>query len=243
MDSTDWEPLGDRTSGMVAVTIAALISFLSISLLMALCLELLYKHYRTSSSEQPKGGESRAIRFLTSDYFLATSNMMLGDLIQSCGFSLNIMWITRGKIPTTTSTSCKIQSILIQVGDTTTAFGSLLIGIQITQILAFGHQMSRSTLLLCFLLQWVCVGLLASIGPAFMQTPGRPFYGWSGGWCWITQEYQTMRLWLHYLLIFVVAATNLLQTPSSSSVCGVPDHQREAPPPPHRWRNSSSCTL
>ncbi|KAM0750852.1 hypothetical protein T439DRAFT_241183 [Meredithblackwellia eburnea MCA 4105] len=210
MDS-QWQPIGDRRDGMLAVTVAATLSFLSIVSLFSFCIFYIRSHQKLSPIERLNNENNRAIKFLTSDYFITFANLIAGDLLQSIGFMIDAAWVARNQLPRIPNHTCTAQALLIQIGDTASAFGSLLVGVHITQILVFSHRFSKRTLYLCIAFEWIVVGILAGMGPAVVQKPGIPFFGLAGGWCWITSSYQSMRLWLHYIFIFVVALINLIQ--------------------------------
>lgn len=147
-----------------------------------------------------------------------------------------MQWVARDEIPTAAYPTrlCKTQSILIQIGDLGSAFSSLVICLNLLLILVFRITPATRWLLVTLLVEWIIIGILASVGPlSRIGKEGVPFCaltfdsgtavvpvslltrrlrtdGPSGSWCWINSAYQLERLLVHYLWVFIVAFFNLL---------------------------------
>ncbi|KAL8287616.1 hypothetical protein RQP46_003474 [Phenoliferia psychrophenolica] len=158
---------------------------------MLFCTYLLRAHYRLSPLER-LNSRSRAATFLLSDFFPIFCSLICGDLLQAIGFSLNVRWVAKDAFPLHPDSTCTAQAVLIQIGDVSSAFGSLLIGVHIALLLVLGIKIKRRILNYTIGFQWIV-------------------YGWAGGWCWISSHpsYQPFKLWLHYLWVFATAGVNL----------------------------------
>ncbi|KAI5478133.1 NAD(P)-binding protein [Pseudohyphozyma bogoriensis] len=194
---------------MIAVAVAATISVFCVLALVIYSIEFLISHSRLSPIERINA-ESRASLFLKSNYGLLFFNLLAGDLMQGLGFMINIYWLSRNSYPSTPHEACTVQAVFIELGDVASAFSSLLIGMHVFTVIVIGYKPTRNVCLAFMVLEWAVVIVLASIGPTHLTKNGHPFYGWAGGWCWITPQYQSMRLWLHYFWVFLVAGVNLV---------------------------------
>ncbi|GAA5894735.1 hypothetical protein JCM5296_002268 [Sporobolomyces johnsonii] len=205
MSDVTWTPVGDARAGMIAVAVAGTISVLCILLVGGYIGWLLWGYFKKSGAQKIEG-ETRAIKFLTSSHGILFVQLLFADLLQALGFMLNYEWVTLNAIPPQTHPTgvCTAQALLIEIGDMGSAFSSLLICVNLFVVLVPQKHIPMRVLAAAMVGQWVAVGLLASVGSALVRD-GVPFYGAAGGWCWMSTIYQSERLWLHYLWVFVVA--------------------------------------
>ncbi|GAA5889642.1 hypothetical protein JCM6882_007090 [Rhodosporidiobolus microsporus] len=205
-----WIPLGAKRAGMTSVASFALLSLICVVSLATYSAVLLRRHSKRTAQDKvamEMAGRGRAIKFLRSGHGILLGSLLLGDLFQSTGFVLNFGWIARGALPTAKhhSAMCTVQGVAIQAGDLGSAFSSLVICVNLFLILVFQIQTSKRVLLGVLAAQWSVIALMTFIGPVALTRDGVPFYGPSGGWCWMGQPYQSERLTLHYLWVFIVA--------------------------------------
>ncbi|GAA5957080.1 hypothetical protein JCM8115_003951 [Rhodotorula mucilaginosa] len=207
-----WVPLADKRAGTIAVCTAACVSLAFILAFSSWVAYLLYRHHTRVKALRVER-ETRAIRFLASSHGILLGSLIFGDFVQALGFSLSWAWVARGEIPTAAYPTrlCKTQSILIQIGDLGSAFSSLVICLNLLLILVFRITPATRWLMVTLLIEWIIIGILASVGPiSRIGKEGVPFYGPSGSWCWVNSAYQLERLLVHYLWVFIVAFFNLL---------------------------------
>lgn len=78
-----------------------------------------------------------------------------------------LQWVARDEIPTAAYPTrlCKTQSILIQIGDLGSAFSSLVICLNLLLILVFRITPATRWLMFTLLVEWIIIGILASVGP------------------------------------------------------------------------------
>ncbi|GAA5842232.1 hypothetical protein JCM3766R1_005076 [Sporobolomyces carnicolor] len=209
-----WISLRGHLRGVLAVAISATLSLSCVLALLSFIALLLWRTYsRTNEIEKRERRlNNKAIRFLASTHGLLFLDLLLGDLLQAIGFVLNYSWYHHQGLPPSENPTalCTTQAVLIQVGDTASAFSSLLISLNLFTVIVFSRHPSVKALWCVIVLQWVIVGILAGIGPRWLERTGMPFYADAGSWCWISSEYSDARLWLHYFFVFVIAFVDLV---------------------------------
>ncbi|GAA5901595.1 uncharacterized protein JCM6883_000271 [Sporobolomyces salmoneus] len=209
-----WISLKPHLAGVLAVGIAATLSLFSVLGLVGFIALLLWRFWSTGSENerQERRMGNKAIRFLASTHGLLFMDLLLGDLLQAIGFSLNFSWYRHQGLPPSDNptTLCTTQAVLIQVGDTASAFSSLIISLNLFTVIVLSRQPSVKFLWCVMVLQWIVVAILAGIGPRWLERAGMPFYADAGSWCWISPEYSDARLWLHYFFVFVIAFVDLV---------------------------------
>ncbi|GAA5914760.1 hypothetical protein JCM5296_003858 [Sporobolomyces johnsonii] len=209
MADPTWTPLGEARAGMIAVAAAGTLSVLCIALVGGYIGWLLWDYSKKSGAQKIEG-ETRAIKFLTSSHGILFIQLLVADLLQAIGFMFNYDWVARNAFPPQAhpTSLCTAQALLIEIGDMGSAFSSLLICVNLFVVLVPQKHVPIRVLAAAMVGQWVAVGLLASVGSALVRD-GVPFYGAAGGWCWMSTIYQSERLWLHYLWVFLVAGAEL----------------------------------
>ena len=64
-----------------------------------------------------------------------------------------------------------------------------------------GYKMPYMWFVVSILGIWLAALILTFLGPAIHEDR---FFVRAGGWCWISKGFQSERLWLHYVWIFIV---------------------------------------
>ncbi|GAA5875026.1 hypothetical protein JCM16303_004983 [Sporobolomyces ruberrimus] len=209
-----WISLESHLAGVLAVAISATVSLLCIFSLVSFISLLLWRYYSNSSESErrEKRMGNKAIRFLASTHGLLFIDLLLGDLLQAIGFVINFSWFHHQGLPPSENPTalCTTQAVLIQVGDTASAFSSLIISLNLFCVIVLSKHPSVKALWCIMALQWIVVAVLAIIGPRWLEANGMPFYADAGSWCWISSEYNDARLWLHYFFVFVIAFVDLV---------------------------------
>jgi hypothetical protein len=176
-------------SGLIAITVFALMSLLSVTILLGFITQRLIswrRHYREYVGYN--------------QYVILIYNLLLADLQQSIAFSISFHWLRIDKIVAPT-TPCFIQGWFLNIGDVASGFFVLAIAIHTWLGVVKGYKMPYLWFIVSILSIWFAALLLTAIGPAMYK--GR-FFAQAGGWCWVSTEFQDERLWLHYLWIFIV---------------------------------------
>ncbi|KAI9620533.1 hypothetical protein KEM48_008070, partial [Puccinia striiformis f. sp. tritici PST-130] len=139
-------------------------------------------------------------------------NLVLADFIQALGFGMNYFWVANVDCRSPScQTTCTIQGVLIQIGDVASAFSNLMIAIQTFVILTFSWYLPNWMAWASLGLIWIPVFVLGLAAPTIMGnwSGPNPFYTWAGDWCWISEQFSPLRLFLHYLWIFISAFASI----------------------------------
>ena len=183
------------------------------------------------SPDTDSGSDGEAYKLLNTQFGFLITNLVLSDLCQAIGFSLNLLWIARGTSPSPERAhlSCNVQGAFSGLGDVASALWSITLAIH-TLCLIMRWTITRRWLIAIFLFNWSLVAVLGLLGPLVVQTTAAgPFYSWTGVWVFIVSSlslalaksnpvsaillstplflqslrYNTSRLYLHYMLIFI----------------------------------------
>jgi hypothetical protein len=134
-------------------------------------------------------------------------NLLVADFIQAFGFGTSWIWYARGTI-SDKSGACVVQALAIEAGDVASALFSLFIALHTAAFLAGSWKPPALALNLVCTGAWVFTVLITAMGPLAVEKEATgPFYGSAGNWCWITNNYEDERLWLHYLFVSYPALT------------------------------------
>ncbi|ORY90136.1 hypothetical protein BCR35DRAFT_349900 [Leucosporidium creatinivorum] len=206
----EWIPNGDKHAGMIGVGVCACLSFLSMLLLLAYCISLLYTHYRRSPLSIAEEGSTRAVRFLTSSPGVLFLNLIVGDSTHCIGFMMTFEWLHLRAMPSPPTLTCQLQSVFIQLGNIAIAFANTYIAVSVFCLVVFSYKLPPRLVAALIGVQWIAVAVMALVGPVWISRGGGPFYAIAGGWCWITPEYDLMWLMLHHMWVYIAAFINLV---------------------------------
>jgi len=180
---------GDLEKGFIALGTTGIISAASC---IAMLLFVIYRaltwrsHYRTFIGYN--------------QYVVLIINLLLADTMQSASFVTSFHWIYAGGI-FAPSRSCFTQGFMLNLGDL--ASGMFVFGIALHTF--YGavrtHRVSHTTFTVLIISVWMFALLLTSIGPLMHRDD---YFVRAGPWCWISAEYNTERLALHYIWIFLI---------------------------------------
>lgn len=185
-------------SAVHGVTVLVVISCFSLVAVVGLLIAISVSAFNTRASLD----QYLFVRTHVAAYFLS---LLLSDLIQAIGSILNVKWIR--DLAVVVDDTCTVQGVLKQTADVATAFWSLVIAIHTFCILFLDLKPNRVALLATLIAGWSGIAAIVAVGPAGMDTTRHgPFFGISGYWCWIAEEYPTSRITLDYLFMFIAAA-------------------------------------
>ncbi|KAJ5554374.1 Glucose receptor Git3 N-terminal [Penicillium frequentans] len=173
--------------GLIAITIMAFLSFFATGgLLSFITYRLIFW----------RGSYTRYIGY--NQYIILIYNLVLADFQQSLAFLICLKWIATDKIKSGTA-GCFLQGLWLQIGDPGSGLFVLAIAIHTFLLVVWGRKMSYRTFI-CFVCGvWAFIAIIVII-PIGMY--GADVFVPSGAWCWISEEYETVRLWTHYIWIF-----------------------------------------
>ncbi|KAG9832685.1 hypothetical protein KCU77_g12747, partial [Aureobasidium melanogenum] len=133
-------------------------------------------------------------------YVVLCMNLLIADFIQAVSFLFSFHWIRKNGIFAPTS-ACFAQGFLLNIGDLTSGFFVMAIAFHTFYTAVKGRRIGHIQFIVAVVSVWTFGLLLSIIGP--IEYRDRYFVR-AGAWCWAGEQYQTDRLALHYLWIFIV---------------------------------------
>ncbi|KAJ5190827.1 uncharacterized protein N7498_009812 [Penicillium cinerascens] len=181
-------PLTQRR-GLIAVSVMAFLSFLATaSLLSFITFRLVFwKSYFRSYIGY-------------NQYIILIYNLVLADCIQSVGFLLCLQWIFTDKIESGTS-GCFFQGLFLQIANPGSGLFVLAIAFHTFLLVVWGIKMPYKVFVAFVCGIWAFVITIIMTIP--LATHGADIFVPSGAWCWINEDYESLRLWTHYFWIFL----------------------------------------
>lgn len=132
-------------------------------------------------------------------YIVLIYNLVLADLQQSLAFLICLKWIAQDKISGDTA-ACFLQGLWLQIGDPASGLFVLAIAVHTFLLVALGIKLSHRVFVILVVSIWGFCAILVIIP---LASHGRYILIPSGAWCWISEKDETMRLWTHYIWIFL----------------------------------------
>lgn len=176
--------------GLIPVGVLAVISVLSTVSLISFILYRLFfwqHHYRT---------------FLGyNQYVILVLNLLLADLQQSAAFVISFHWLHKNAI-LAPHPACFAQGWLLHSGDVGSGLFVFAIAAHTFYTAVYGRRVGNKPFALGIIGIWIFAYFLTGVG---VGVYGQQYFVRAGAWCWISSEYEELRLALHYLWIFVSA--------------------------------------
>ncbi|KAF2161469.1 hypothetical protein M409DRAFT_69806 [Zasmidium cellare ATCC 36951] len=179
--------------GLTAVTVLAFLSLVTTAVLFA--------HLSWRFITWKHRGHARI-----NQYVALLLNLVLADLQQAIGFSLNVEWVRNDSITVLTPT-CWTQGWFLNAGDVGGAVFTFAMAVHLFADIVFDWRLGHTPFLISIVVLWIFNYFLATIG--IILHPG-DFYMRAGPWCWIQEKYMDERIWFHYLWILAVEFATLL---------------------------------
>lgn len=126
-------------------------------------------------------------------------NLLLADMQQSLGFAFSLHWVINNGI-SSQGMACSIQAWLIGSGDLASGVWCLFIGLHTASAVIFGLKFKPVAFYSAILLAWA---FIYSCNIIQLGLQSERLYVRAGAWCWVNQRYVNLRLYTHYLWIFV----------------------------------------
>lgn len=133
-------------------------------------------------------------------YIVLIMNLLLADLQQGMSFLVSFHWIQKDAI-LAPSRACFAQGWLLNIGDVASGFFVLAIAMHTFYTAVKGRQLSNTVFTTLIISTWVFALLLTAVGPMIHQ---EHYFVRAGAWCWASGAYETDRLALHYIWVFLV---------------------------------------
>ncbi|RGP76860.1 g- coupled receptor [Fusarium longipes] len=141
-------------------------------------------------------------------------NLLLADMHQGVAFFLNAAWLQHNAILVGTAT-CYTQGLFVSLGDLASSMFITAIAVHTYMAVVKGRQTPQNVLYGAIVAIWVFVYAISFI-PIAATSNGAEFGGFfvrAGSWCWMNKKYENLRLFTHYLYIFLgLGTTSILYT-------------------------------
>jgi hypothetical protein len=152
--------------------------------------------------------------------------LVLADFLQSIAYIICLKWIIDDQIESG-SAACFLQGLWLQMANPGSGLFVLGIAFHTFLLIVWGYKMSHKIFITFVCGIWSMVIILMIIPVAIY---GAAAFVPSGAWCWINEDYESLRLWTHYIWIFLaefgtvclyaVMYARLRQQISASSILG-----------------------
>jgi len=139
-------------------------------------------------------------------YFVS---LMVANALQSAGTVMSVKWVALGGV--TSGPYCSAQGGIKQAGNVSTALWSFMIALHLFNLLFLRWESTLTGMIATLIGGWSVVGVVIFVGPEVIQTAERgPYFGISGAWCWITDNYPKEQFFLEYFFEFMSAGLGFL---------------------------------
>ncbi|KAF8491856.1 hypothetical protein F5888DRAFT_1860574 [Russula emetica] len=126
-------------------------------------------------------------------------SLLVSNLLQSIGTIIDSRWVYLGMV--SPGTLCSLQGGIKQAGNVGTAVWTFMLSLHAFHLLFLRARVWVGSKWLILLLGWFFIASVVAIGPLAIQEKTRgPYFGPSGFWCWITQQYPASQICLEYML-------------------------------------------
>jgi hypothetical protein len=159
--------------------------FASVSLLFLLTYKLVSWQLRSKRSNQ---------------FVILIFNLLWADIQQALAFLLNVEWLRLGSVEVTNPV-CFAQGWLVSTGDLGSGIWCFVIGLHTFASIILDFRLKPRSFYICIFLLWAFILGVSSIG---LGMYGQGIYVRSGVWCWIHHDFEGLRLWTHYVFIFIL---------------------------------------
>ena len=146
-------------------------------------------------------------------YFIS---LLVANAIQAIGTLLNFVWV--GYNAVMEGLLCNFQGAITNFGNISAAYWSLMITVQLFNLLFLRWVPTRWGFWLSIILGWGASLFVVILGPSAIQKPHWPsYFGPDGSWydpyilgvlilivalrCWITSTYRLQQIFLEYFLV------------------------------------------
>ncbi|KAF2225287.1 G protein-coupled glucose receptor regulating Gpa2-domain-containing protein [Elsinoe ampelina] len=139
-------------------------------------------------------------------YLVLFINLLIADIQQSLAFVISFHWMATGSIMAPTR-ACFVQGWILNIGDVSSGLFVLFIAGHTFYTTLVGRRLDYRIFLGLVLFTWIFSLFLTFIGPAIH---GRTYFVRTGAWCWVSALYESERLAVHYIWIFLVQAGSII---------------------------------
>ncbi|KAK3326165.1 G protein-coupled glucose receptor regulating Gpa2-domain-containing protein [Apodospora peruviana] len=167
---------------------------------------------KDESSEQPRQTFLERIQKQPPNQFLILIyNLLFADIQQAMAFLLNITWIANDSLDIK-NTACWAQGWFISTGDLASSVFITAIAVHTYLGVVKNYRLPSLIFYSIIICCWAFVYGLGILGVIVTRNGAGVggLYVRAGAWCWINSAFQDLRLYLHYLWIFISLALTTL---------------------------------
>ena len=133
-------------------------------------------------------------------YVVLIINLLLADMMQGVSFMFSFHWISHDGIFAPSQT-CFSQGFLLNLGDLANGFFVFGIALHTFYGAVKSSHVKHTTFTIYVIVAWLFALFLSSLGPIMHRGD---YFVRAGAWCWASSKYESERLALHYIWIFLV---------------------------------------
>jgi hypothetical protein len=175
-----------------AVVAMGFISFFaSVSLLFLLTYKLVSWQIKSKRSNQ---------------FVVLIFNLLWADIQQALAFLLNVEWLRLGSVEVENPV-CFAQGWLVSTGDLGSGVWCFAIGLHTFASVILNYRLTPKCFYATIAALWIFILGVSSIGIGMYSDN---LYVRSGVWCWIHHDLKDLRLWTHYVWIFIFEFGNVI---------------------------------
>lgn len=136
----------------------------------------------------------------TNQFVILIFNLLWADIQQSLAFLLNVEWLRLDSL-VIENPICFTQGWLVSTGDLASGVWCFLIGLHTFASVILDYRLKPRCFFLTIIAMWVFIYGVSAIGVGMY---GKELYVRSGVWCWVHHDLKDLRLWTHYVWIFIL---------------------------------------
>ncbi|OCB89111.1 hypothetical protein A7U60_g3710 [Sanghuangporus baumii] len=131
-------------------------------------------------------------------------SLLIANVLQAIATILNARWVKEGIVYN--GSFCSFQGGLKNAANVGTALWSFVIAVHVFNLLFLRWKTTRAGMVATLIGGWSAVGLIVTLGPLSIESLDRgPYFGVSGYWCWITDNYPVEQTYMEYFFEFLSA--------------------------------------
>ncbi|KAH8115958.1 hypothetical protein DFH11DRAFT_1250554 [Phellopilus nigrolimitatus] len=136
-------------------------------------------------------------------------SLLLANVLQAIATILNARWVRDGIV--FDGDFCAFQGGLKNAANVGTALWSFVIAVHVFNLLFLRWRTTRASMVATLVAGWSVVVMIVTLGPLAIETPERgPYFGVSGSWCWITDNYPKEQTYMEYIFEFMSAGLGFI---------------------------------
>ncbi|CAK7216087.1 hypothetical protein SBRCBS47491_002713 [Sporothrix bragantina] len=140
-------------------------------------------------------------------FLVLVYNLLFADIQQATAFLLNVQWLTKNAVAVG-SPICWVQGWFVSTGDLASSVFIMAIAMHTYLGVVRGYRLPTWAFYSVLFALWGFVYGTALLGIIITNNGAGQggLYVRAGAWCWINSAFQDLRLYLHYLWIFLALA-------------------------------------